>query len=511
MPVVDPAAGRHRGPGRRRARPRTRHHQGEKAFEAGLLARAHRGFLLHRRGQPARGPPRGPAARCRRLRRERGRARGALGAPSGAVRARRLRQPGGGRAAPAAARPLRPLRRREDPRRREEPRRDRAPARRLRARSRGLRRRLGRRRRPAARPHLDGARAPAGHGRRRGRRSRRRRGCASRSAPTALARGDHADFARRARSRRWRASRRSGSPSCAPSRRSPCAIACAATRSTMRGLRRTGRARPRRGDPAGGGARRERGGAADGLGDVARRGPRGRARRDRPRRSRRRLAARGARPGSATCWLALLRHLLPEGAPFRRAPAGIDDDRLLGGLDLVATLQAGRPVIGPRHPRRGRRRDRGRRHGGAAAGLGGRPPRRRDRRERGRWRLEREGLAATLETHIGVVALDEGREDDERPPEALPRPGLGFLLDLTEVSFRRDRRSGASDPAAVAAARARLAEVAISDARLEALCGGGPPRYGGPYVSLRAPAAGAYRHAASRSLAARGARGDARR
>lgn len=179
-------------------------------------------------------------------------------------------------------------------------------------------------------------------------------------------------------------------------------------------------------------------------------------------------------------WLALLRHLLPEGAPFRRAPAGIDDDRLLGGLDLVATLQAGRPVIG-----RGilAEADGGivvvamaERLPGSVAGrlagvIDGRVV-----------RLEREGLAATLETHIGVVALDEGREDDERPPEAL-LDRLGFLLDLTEVSFRETGDPGL-DPAAVAAARARLAEVAISDARLEALCGAAATV---AIVSLRAP------------------------
>ena len=42
-------------------------------------------------------------------------------------------------------------------------------------------------------------------------------------------------------------------------------------------------------------------------------------------------------------WLTLLRGFDPA-APFRRIPLGITDDRLLGGLDLAATLRAGRPV-----------------------------------------------------------------------------------------------------------------------------------------------------------------------
>src|SRR5919107_42228 len=43
-------------------------------------------------------------------------------------------------------------------------------------------------------------------------------------------------------------------------------------------------------------------------------------------------------------WLGLLRGLLPAGAPWRRVPLPVGDGRLLGGLDLAATLRAGRPV-----------------------------------------------------------------------------------------------------------------------------------------------------------------------
>ncbi|WCS27057.1 magnesium chelatase subunit D [Methylobacterium sp. NMS14P] len=43
-------------------------------------------------------------------------------------------------------------------------------------------------------------------------------------------------------------------------------------------------------------------------------------------------------------WLDILRAALPPGTPWRRLPPGIGDDGLLGGLDLAATLAAGRPV-----------------------------------------------------------------------------------------------------------------------------------------------------------------------
>jgi magnesium chelatase subunit D len=48
---------------------------------------------------------------------------------------------------------------------------------------------------------------------------------------------------------------------------------------------------------------------------------------------------------AAAGWVATLRALLPEDAPMRRVPVSIHDDRLLGGLDLAATLAVGRPVI----------------------------------------------------------------------------------------------------------------------------------------------------------------------
>ena len=67
---------------------------------------------LRRRGQPAARPSRRPAARRRRHGHRLRRTRRRLGAARGALPARRHDEPGGGRAAPAAARPLRARRRR---------------------------------------------------------------------------------------------------------------------------------------------------------------------------------------------------------------------------------------------------------------------------------------------------------------------------------------------------------------------------------------------------------------
>ena len=45
--------------------------------------------------------------------------------------------------------------------------------------------------------------------------------------------------------------------------------------------------------------------------------------------------------------LTVARTFMPEGSPWRRVPIHAGDERLLGGLDLGATLRAGRPVADP--------------------------------------------------------------------------------------------------------------------------------------------------------------------
>ena len=44
-------------------------------------------------------------------------------------------------------------------------------------------------------------------------------------------------------------------------------------------------------------------------------------------------------------WFARLQAMLPKAVPVRRVPPNVTDDRLLGGLDLAATLQAQRPIV----------------------------------------------------------------------------------------------------------------------------------------------------------------------
>jgi magnesium chelatase subunit D len=173
-----------------------------------------------------------------------------------------------------------------------------------------------------------------------------------------------------------------------------------------------------------------------------------------------------AGPGPARDdWLALLRDYLPPEAPMRRAPLAIADDRLLGGLDLAATLRAGRPVA-----------ETGllaQTHGGvlvlAMAERQGATTAARivAALDSGGIELARVGLSGRQEARIGVVALDEGHDEDERPPPAL----LDRLAFRLELGAARTVGDGAPEltPQHIAAARVRLADVVTPQDALAAL------------------------------------------
>ena len=165
-------------------------------------------------------------------------------------------------------------------------------------------------------------------------------------------------------------------------------------------------------------------------------------------------------------WLAMLRERLPPAMPVRRIPLNIADGRLLGGLDLAATLEAGRPVA-----------DRGllvEADGGvillamAERLTPATAARLTAVLDTGEVALQRDGIALTSPAQFGVVLLDEGMADDERPPAAL-RDRAAFQLDLTRIAMRDAVATGPT-PATVAAARIRLPNVSASAALAEAFC-----------------------------------------
>ncbi|WP_404325901.1 magnesium chelatase subunit D [Aerophototrophica crusticola] len=174
-----------------------------------------------------------------------------------------------------------------------------------------------------------------------------------------------------------------------------------------------------------------------------------------------------AAPGPARDrWLGWLARLLPQGPPLRRLPVGVDDAGLLGGLDLAATLNAGRPVVS---------------RGALAEADGGvlllamaeRLPHGTAARlaaalDEGEVVLERDGLARRFPARVGVVALDEGIGPEERPPAALA-DRLAFPLDLEGLPAR-DPDPALPDHRAVEGAR-RLMPLVTADGKVaEALC-----------------------------------------
>jgi magnesium chelatase subunit D len=166
-------------------------------------------------------------------------------------------------------------------------------------------------------------------------------------------------------------------------------------------------------------------------------------------------------------WLTLLQTLAPPGMPLPRLPASASEDRLLGGLDLSATLAAGRPVAqaGLLSQADG---------GIVVAAMAERMPAVNAAHlcavlDRGALRLERDGLAQHLPARVAVVALDESQGED-RPPSAALADRLGLWVDLSALSLRDTVTADGAMAQEVAQARACLAEVTVPDDLIQALC-----------------------------------------
>ena len=186
-------------------------------------------------------------------------------------------------------------------------------------------------------------------------------------------------------------------------------------------------------------------------------------------------------------WIALLQSLLPPDTPVRRVPLHVRDDRLIGGLDLSATLQSGRPVAqtGLMVEADG---------GLLILAMAERVSEATAARlcaalDTGEVALARDGLSERRPARFGVIALDERIDDDragsdERLPARLLER-LAFHLSLGDVSVGdigllagdADGRGSLSDAPGslaqapdIAAARARLMQVSTPEDVMQAIC-----------------------------------------
>ncbi|MDP1780553.1 MAG: magnesium chelatase subunit D [Hydrogenophaga sp.] len=165
-------------------------------------------------------------------------------------------------------------------------------------------------------------------------------------------------------------------------------------------------------------------------------------------------------------WLTLLREGLPASTPMHRVPLHATDSALLGGLDLAATLHAGRPVaqLGLL----------ARCDGGVlllamaervGAGVASQLAAVLDTQVVA---LERDGLTQRRPARVALVALDEGDGEEEQMPATL----------LDRVAFHLPLQAAGSDDdapvdwtrAEIAEARARLSQVIVPESVVQALC-----------------------------------------
>ena len=164
-------------------------------------------------------------------------------------------------------------------------------------------------------------------------------------------------------------------------------------------------------------------------------------------------------------WLALLKSLLPPQTPLRRVPLNITDTALLGGLDLGATLQAGKPIA-----LKGllSQADGGvlvlamaeRMSLSSAARFG-------SVLDTGMVALQRDGLDTSAKASLGLVALDEGASDDEQMPAGLA-DRLAFRLLMGAQD--EDEEGPEWTAQEVLNARQRLSQVTIDDEAVQSLC-----------------------------------------
>lgn len=204
-----------------------------------------------------------------------------------------------------------------------------------------------------------------------------------------------------------------------------------------------------------------------------------------------------AHPGPARDrWLGELRAL--AGPPILKASADVPDDRLLGGLDLAATLAAGRPVLESGLMARA--------DGGLliVSGAERLPPSTAARiasaLDAGAVSVARDGISSVLPARLGVVLLDEGEGGDETPPSAI-LDRLAFRIDLEGLALA-DLGEASEKPDPVDGTRARLDEVEIGDAIIAALCEGAAA------FGITSPRAALLAVRAARAIAASGGKSE---
>ena len=173
-------------------------------------------------------------------------------------------------------------------------------------------------------------------------------------------------------------------------------------------------------------------------------------------------------------WLAYLNTVAQLGGmrlPLRKMPLGISDENLIGGIDLDQTLRTGKAVL-----RQGLLAQcdqqlllmpmAERVEVGAVAKVV-------SALDNGFISIERDGQSRRIDSHFGVVALDEGIEDDEHPNEKI-RQRVAFLLNLDILGWRDLPETDddfVPDAHSLQDTRKNFSKITVSEDSLNALVG----------------------------------------
>ena len=165
-------------------------------------------------------------------------------------------------------------------------------------------------------------------------------------------------------------------------------------------------------------------------------------------------------------WLALVREFSDCTVAMRKVPIGVSAGRMLGGLDLAATIQAGRPVL-----ERGLLAE-------ADGGLLIVPSAERLERstaamicsalDDGQVTLQRDGFSKIFPVRAGVIALDESRGDGEAVCAAL-NDRLAVHIALDGIRYQ-DAAETYGLAEKISSARQMLPRIDIGEEGIEALC-----------------------------------------
>jgi magnesium chelatase subunit D len=165
-------------------------------------------------------------------------------------------------------------------------------------------------------------------------------------------------------------------------------------------------------------------------------------------------------------WLERFLLSMQPRVPRIRLPAAIPPDRLLGEIDVAATLATGRPVLDT---------------GALLQADGGciviamaerlPPPTAAivsSAMDEGAVRIERSGFSHRMPTRFATIALDEGSGDEECLPDVLAER-LAFHVELDRLTSLPTEFEDAADADAIMVARSRLSDVAVSEEMLAGL------------------------------------------